>query len=156
MTVYIYFIWGKYLAQTIFNMQVSSEVFDKPDTGTLQQYYYFRTLNSKFEVFDKTTPCTSSVTHVWLTSIFWACILKTVVCDDAVCIATILLFVYHRTLNSKSKHWYYSLYCKKHLQVWPFVTDCVFSMFKAVMVKCYLPPLPWFKHYKRSNQAEIN
>lgn len=69
MTVYIYFIWGKYLAQTIFNMQVSSEVFDKPDTGTLQQYYYFRTLNSIFEAFDKTTPCTSSVTHVWLINI---------------------------------------------------------------------------------------
>lgn len=28
-------------------------------------------------------------------------------------------------------------------------------MFKAVTVKCYLPPLPWIKHYKRSNQAEI-
>lgn len=55
--VYINYIWRKYLLQTIFNIQVSSEVFDKTWYRYLQQIYYFRTLNSKFEAFNKTTAC---------------------------------------------------------------------------------------------------
>lgn len=73
--VYINYIWRKYLLQTIFNIQVSSEVFDRPDIGTYIKFIISELWTPNLRHLTRPLHA-SSVTHVWFTLIFRACVLK--------------------------------------------------------------------------------